>query len=226
MRFVIAGFVSLTLSAYAFASPSIIQPDESAATDSFVYEFLPNTNFDGPGFNGILSSGRSVNPGHDTRSFLRFDFSGDALAAGEAATLNLFVVSGASVGFPFVDPSPGAPVSTELRYLTGGWDESTVSWNQQPAIGTIVIDTQTIDGVGQWVRFDITALVSAWIGDPSLNFGLAIQQVASVNNGGAVFAVYESASGVHRPYVQIVPEPAGVSLLLAALTACRRRSNA
>lgn len=187
------------------AAPTIIQPNESTSKDGFVYQFLPTFNFDTGGFGALLSSG-NTGVGHDTRSFVQFNLTGITLGLGESAKLNLYIGSTASAGFG-VNPSTGAPVVTDIYYNTGPWDESTLTWNAQPSIGSIVIDSKTMDAINQWVTFDITSLVQVWLSNPSTNFGLAVVQHAAVSNGGPVVAVYDSSAGTNKPSLQIVPEP-------------------
>lgn len=221
MRCTIVLVLCVGLNLDALAAPAVIQPDEAASKDVFVYQFLPTFNFNSGGFAPILSSGKT-GTGHDTRSFLQFDLSGVSLDAGETATLNLYVKSASSAGFG-VDPTPVAPVIADIYYLTSPWDEATVTWATQPSIGSVVIDSQIIDSINRWVSFDITPLVQVWLANPSMNFGLAVMQNAVVNNGGFVVAVYESASGVNTPYLQIVPEPSMLNLVIVvALMALRR----
>ena len=221
---VTAAIVPPTLAA---AAPAVIQPDENASKDAFVYQFLPTFNFDSAGFQTLLASGRTSS-GHDLRSFIEFDLTGVALAADEVATLNLFVGDTASAGFG-VNPSPAAPVTANVSAAQGAWSESALNWNNQPAVGPLVA-SEAIDGIGHWVSFDVTPQVQSWLASPGTNFGFAVMQDAIVTNGGPVVAVYESSSGVNRPYLQIavIPEPAAglvtaSALMLAGLRRSRRR---
>lgn len=225
----VAAAVVSTLAITASVAPAatIIQPDAASSKDTFVYSFLPTFNFNAAasGFDTILASGRSSS-GHDLRTLIEFNLSGVTLGAGEIATLNLFVADGGSVGFPVVNPSPGGAVIADVFPVTSAWDANTVNWNTQPTFGATAIDFETIDGIGRYVTFDVTAQVQSWLGNPSSNFGFSVQQRAVVVNGGSVQAVYHSSSSANRPFLYVgpVPEPtAAASLLAAAPLLCRRR---
>lgn len=222
MKNIFSAFILLTLVTSSFGATYIISPDESTSKDVFVYEFLSTTNFNGAGFNQLLSSG-ATGSGHDTRSLIQFDLSGVTLDPGGSATLNLYVGDTAPAGFG-VSPSASAPVTTQIRYNQAAWDESTVAWGTLPAMSSTVIDSKSIDSINHYVSFDVTALVQAWLANPSNNFGFAIVQAAAVDNGGKVVAVYDSSAGTNRPFLQIVPEPMSLGWLgLAALLKRRKR---
>lgn len=207
------------------AAPAILQPGPESAQDTFVYQFLPTFNFDGPGWNALFATG-TTGTGHDIRGLIRFDLTGLSLDAGEVATLNLWVTDTAAAGFG-VSPSPAAPVTTDLHLATSSWTASTVTWATQPTYNPAIIDSQLVDGINRWVSFDVTATVSQWLADPSGNFGFVATQRDIVNNGGRVMGVFEASAGQNRPYLQIapIPEPSALALLggTAMLLVRRRR---
>lgn len=207
------------------AAPAILQPGPESAQDTFVYQFLPTFNFDGPGWNALIATG-TTGTGHDIRGLIRFDLTGLSLDAGEVATLNLWVTDTAAAGFG-VSPSPAAPVTTDLHLATSSWTASTVTWATQPTYNPAIIDSQLVDGINRWVSFDVTATVSQWLADPSGNFGFVATQRDIVNNGGRVMGVFEASAGQNRPYLQIapIPEPSALALLggTAMLLVRRRR---
>ena len=202
----------------ALGDPVIIQPDEPLSNDTFVYQFLSNMNFNGGGFGALLASGRTSS-GHDLRTLLRFDLAAVTLDPGEIATLNLHVGSTAAAGFG-VNPSPAAPVVTDVHRVGAAWDESTATWANQPAFEAAPIASRTVDGIDRWVSFDVTPLVQSWLANPGTNFGFAVVQEAVVTNGGPVVAVYDSSAAANKPFLEIapVPEPSAV-LTLAGATA-------
>lgn len=207
------------------AAPAILQPGPESAQDTFVYQFLPTFNFDGPGWNALFATG-TTGTGHDIRGLIRFDLTGLSLDAGEVATLNLWVTDTAAAGFG-VSPSPAAPVTTDLHLATSSWTASTVTWATQPTYNPAIIDSQLVDGINRWVSFDVTTTVSQWLADPSGNFGFVATQRDIVNNGGRVMGVFEASAGQNRPYLQIapIPEPSALALLggTAMLLVRRRR---
>jgi hypothetical protein len=224
----VASLASAGLLASPAGAQTVIQPTNAQSKDTFVYSFLPTFNFNNPGsgFDTILASGRS-NTGHDLRSLLQFDLTGVTLPAGGIATLNLFVADGAVVGFPVVNPSPVAPVVTDVFGVTSAWDASTVNWATQPTINPTLVDSETIDGINRLVTFDVTTLVQGWLADPATNFGVSVRQRDVVLNGGSVQAIYHSAANANRPFLYVgpVPEPSAAVAVLAvgSLLAVRRR---
>lgn len=216
----------------AFSAPIVIQPTSATSNDTFIYSFLSTFNFNAPasGFDAILASGKGTNA-HDLRSLLRFDLTGATLAAGEVATLNLYVTTGAGVGFPVKDPSAAESVVADVYALTSAFDASTATWGNQPSFDPAVIDSEVVDGVNRWVSFDVTPLVQSWLTAPASNFGFSVQQRNLVPSatGGAVQAVYHSSSNVNRPFLSIapIPEPASAGLvLMGAAGMLRRRRSA
>jgi hypothetical protein len=203
----------------AAADPVVIQPDEPQSNDVFVYQFLSNMNFNTGGFGALLATGRTTS-GHDLRSFLQFDLTGVTLDPGEMATLNLFVGNTATAGFG-VNPSPTAPVVTNVHRATGAFDESTATWATQPPFDAAAAASRTIDGINQWVSFDVTPLVQSWLANPGTNFGFAVGQQDVVSNNGPVVAVYDSAAGANKPFLEIapVPEPGAAGLVVSCASA-------
>jgi hypothetical protein len=207
----------------AIAAPAIIQPDELAAQDVFIYEFLPNMNLHSSGFELLLATGDTTS-GHDIRSLIKFDLTAISLSATETATLNLYTIDTTAAGFG-VSPTPGAPVTTNVHLVTSAWTE-TATWNSQPAFNPTPAASALVNGVGQWISFDITEVVEGWLDDPSTNQGLVLTQAAPVTNGGVVAAVYNSSSAPsNRPYLQIVPEPSAMGLCALALILALHRGR-
>jgi hypothetical protein len=219
-----AALLALSVVGVASANPVVVQPDEAASSDTFIYQFLPTFNFEtsGPGFQALLSSGET-GTGHATKSLIQFDLTGVSISPGESAYLWLYVRDTTTTGFG-QNPSSGFPVTANVAAVTSAWTEISVNWGNPPAAGG-TIASASIDGINKWVAFDVTSTVEGWLVNPSTNFGFVISQPSAVLNGGPVVAVYDSASGGNHPAL-IVPEPASMGLLAvgaAALLARRRR---
>jgi hypothetical protein len=209
--------------ANAFATPATISPTD----DSFVYKFLGMFNFSTGDFASILTS--AGDPDHQTRSYVHFDLTGQSIAAGEKAMLNLYVRDGAGLGLPFGNPSTSFPAPTDVYGASSTWSESTLTWNNQPGFTGSPAASKNIDGVGQHVSFDITSLVQSWIANPSTNFGVAIDQSVVVTTPtGEVATVYDSSSATNAPFLQIlaVPEPGFAGLVSIGVLILRRRRSA
>lgn len=238
-----------------------LQPDEASSKDVFVYEFgvggvfgIPTparaTNLDTatlsqiPGavpFGNFLGSANTapllgadgaMRP-HDTRTLIQFDTSLLALAPAQVAraTLNLYALPGLP---PFTNPSAAQPLRTELRAITQPWSETGVTWDNQPLVSGLVSSAMQT-GVDQWVSFDVTGLVQAWLTYPGVNAGVQLSQPDIVlgANGLAVASLYASSANADaslRPFLAIsaVPEPTTYALFamgLAGVALARRRQQ-
>jgi MYXO-CTERM domain-containing protein len=107
---------------------------------------------------------------HGTRSLLKFDLSSLMMMASkvQSATLNLFSLNALRA---FENPTPGLPVTTDLRQVTDDWDEQTVTWDSRPDVAMTPAASVVQTGVGDRVTFDVTDLVTLWLADLSSNFG-------------------------------------------------------
>ncbi len=207
----------------------VLQPDEAASNDTFVYKFLGNTPIGGSGaFASLLASGRAANGDHDLRSYIRFS---DALLPIEtsSAKLTLFVGDTALAGFG-ANPSASQSVTTDVYLVTSAWNEVSLTWNTQPTLGTSPIGSVVISGINQFVSIDLNvgSLIS-W-NNPATNFGVALlqrDQVGGPSPATSVVAVYNSASAAtagNRPSLTlVVPEPTTLGLTAAAALFVTRR---
>jgi hypothetical protein len=95
------------------------------------------------------------------------------------------------------------------------WSESTLTWNNRPAIGTWFDRRTEILNLGLlWC--DVTDVVAGWIANPGTNHGIAL-----TNGTNRVMGFYSFQDGSVSPnfrpslMVETVPEPAAVSGLFA-----------
>lgn len=208
-----------------------IQPDESASQDTFIYEYFQSASAAdiyesiAPG-NGealaslILATTRSAT-GHTMHSLVRFDLTGVSLGPGEKAVLGLYVRPSA---FGSAAPSSSYPAPLSVYAASTPWTES-VTWQTQPLPLGSAVDSIQVTGTNQFIEFDVTAQVQAWLAG-SDNNGFIIQQDTVVvdPNGrgpgipGEVGVFFRGAGWSdpsQRPYLQVIPEPTG---LVAGLT--------
>jgi hypothetical protein len=217
-------FAGLASGPSAQAVEIVLQPNEAASKDTFVYENFADANFDttvaGPIFGSYLGAAQTTTP-HTTESYLQFDFSGVTLTAAEvtSATLELHAVNGAAAGFG-VNPAPANPVLVDLFAVVEDWSETLLTWNTPPpAAGSLYAQT-SIDGINQAFTFDVTDLVKDWLDGSLANKGLALKGNAPVPVMATfAAAAFSSSSGAFAPKLTIVPEPSGVVLALSALAA-------
>jgi len=108
--------------------------------DSYVNASYPNNNY------GTAPAIR-VDGSPDVRSYLRFNVQ---VGTGTItrATLRIYANSSSSAGL-------GA------RSVAGAWTETTLTYNNAPAMGTSTVGSSTNAVAGTWLSMDVTSLVTA-----------------------------------------------------------------
>ncbi|HKY44877.1 MAG TPA: DNRLRE domain-containing protein, partial [Pyrinomonadaceae bacterium] len=154
--------------------------------DAFTQTGTPNQNF---GTNANLRVASGVN------SHLTFDLSslppGTSANDVAKATLRLWV------------NAVTTPGSFNIRRITGVWNESTLTSNTAPSLGSVEISDVTITAqdVDAFVTVDLTPLVKDWINGIVPNNGLAI--VANAVNTNIRFDSKENGQTSHEPRLEI-----------------------
>jgi hypothetical protein len=186
-----------------------------------VAETTPFINPDDPDFPTTVRE-------HTTRSLVEFDLSGLGIAADRVAAA-MFQITGIGNLAPFAAPSAEFPIMVDIRPVLEMWDETTVTWNTRPGVGSIVASAMMTGGF-QTIGFDLTDEVKGWLSDPATNFGFELSQRAVVQTdrpspftGNDLFAVGLFGSSANadvnaRPALVVsqVPLPAPLALLLGA----------
>ncbi|MFL6056492.1 MAG: DNRLRE domain-containing protein, partial [Actinoallomurus sp.] len=108
--------------------------------DAFVDQTTPDTNY---GTNTALR----VDDSPLKRSYLRFNVSG-IRGTVTKATLRIYA------------DSSGSDLRAYRLATDGGWQENTITWNNAPALGTMIGSASPVTG-GTWVDIDVTSLVQA-----------------------------------------------------------------
>jgi PKD repeat protein len=145
-------------------------------------------------------------PSSTDQSYLRFAVAGLADRRVIRAVLRLYVTA------------PSVEGGT-LSVAPGGWDESTLTWNDAPGVGATVLDSIGTAFPDTWVGFDVSALVK---GEGTFHFGLSSTSSNSV--------IYSSREGGHPPQLVVFTAPAvpalgprSLALLVALLAAAGTR---
>ncbi|MEX0776083.1 MAG: DNRLRE domain-containing protein [Phycisphaeraceae bacterium] len=206
----------------------VIQPDETASHDVFVYQFGANNNYDTTNNSGFGSTlGAATNSiGHTVHTLIRFDLPALAAADVTAITLNVYSLTSAFGA----SPSAGTPVNVNAYLPDAAWVEDEATWNNQPAPAGSPVDVVTFNAVDTWFSFDITSVVQAWLDGSVANHGLLLIADNSPAFVAPMFPSSASSQAALRPYLEItlVPEPASAVLILSGagllLTRWRRRS--
>jgi len=132
-----AGNADLTPASHAWTiDTNIAALTFTAEADAYVAQGRPDTNY------GTMTSTRvDSSPRED--AYMRFTISGVAGTV-SSATLRVFSSNGT-----YNLPSVHATSNT--------WDESTITWNNRPLAGNLIIDSDDAVGNGIWVELDVTA---------------------------------------------------------------------
>lgn len=176
--------------------------------DARVSSGSPTQNF------GSSSSLRArLAPAVTDQSYLRFQVTGLGGQSVVGARLRLFVT----------DPSVEGG---ELTVAQGGWDEATLTWENAPGIGSVVLDSLDYVFPDTWAELDVSDRVT---GDGIYEFGLASQSSNS--------AIYSSREGANPPQLVVFTAPGvpvagpfarallGMNLLAAGARALSRRAR-
>ncbi|MGA2687634.1 MAG: DNRLRE domain-containing protein [Candidatus Korobacteraceae bacterium] len=179
----------LLLSAIAFAQSG------PPAADVLTYSSNPNTNYGS--YTSLFVQKGSVT----SRSYIKFNLG--TLPTGvnvSKATLRLFVNQIAGPG------------SFDVYQLNSTWSESTLTYNNAPALGTSATGNHpvafTSSSLNQFIVIDITALVQGWMNGSIANDGLALAMTTT--SGSASFDSKESIYTSHQPELEVaLTGPAG-----------------
>lgn len=155
--------------------------------DAYTQSSTPNQNFD-PNANLRVASG--------INTYLKFDLS--TLPPGTSGndvakvTLRLWVNTVTTAG------------SLDVRRVTSAWDESTVTANSAPTMGSTDASGAAVTALddSHFVTVDITALVKDWLNGLLANNGLAL--LANAANTNIRFDSKENGQTSHEPRMEII----------------------
>ena len=133
-----------------------------------------------------------------SRSLVRFDLTSiPAGASIEDATLYLRLVNSCDIG-------ERTHTATVYR-TTSDWSSSSVTWNSRPGYGEAYGSASIPSRTYTWYSFDVTNLVSGWVGGSFPNYGMTIRGPESSGNDSARlgFATMNSSGTTYDPYLEI-----------------------
>jgi len=185
----------------ATADELIFYPTDDAMID----EYAPNWNTGDKTYMTIRNTG---NGPWEKSGVLRFDIS--SIPPGTpipSATLNLYYYS-------WGDNYPGGR-PLRCRRITSDWDEDSVTWNTRPTWASEITDQVNEPGSYQWMEWDVTDDVQAFVNGDEVDFGWVIRD--ETYWGGANIPRTSFHSKEYNeliPYLEVVPEPGTLGLLL------------
>jgi len=178
----------------------IIQPGPIDGQDVDVCRYLPDTSMSGD--SSVLFVGRAwwVSPLDVNRTYIKFNLS--SIPTGAViieAKLKLYQdnYTGES-GYPNME--------IFLWRAEGGWNENTITWNNQPPTSRVALGgSWIIDHVSnQWRERDITVLVSGWFRGTYPNYGLMLSAKNEFTiKALAMFCSSNNTDALKRPKLEI-----------------------
>ncbi|MGE0076399.1 MAG: DNRLRE domain-containing protein [Bacteroidales bacterium] len=177
----------VTLTANFIGNGSItLQPNATEGKDALIASLSPDNNYGThPDFAAMAWTNNFAPT--NVRGLIQFDFSSvPANAIIQSVTLTLYGYNSASNG---THSTLSGSNESVLQRITESWDESTVTWNNQPATTTVnqvVLPTSTSDT--QNYTIDITESAKYMIENPSYNFGYMLKLVTESYYRSMLFA--------------------------------------
>jgi len=171
----------------------------SAIEDAYVDEYMADSNYGNKNVLLVTNEGMQNNEGIRRRSYLKFsldDIPNNAEYINKAEIV-IFTQNEAQRN--------GAP-TINLRQIKGGWDESFLTWNNQPPIETFSYLTMNkiVHNDIYPKNFDITGVVRRWFEGSEPNYGVAFESLTK--KGQAAFISKESGFSSVRPELRVTYE--------------------
>lgn len=165
--------------------------------DSDVDQSGPTSNFGNSSDLYVRSKSASGN----RRTFVKFNLTNCAMpttATVTAATVSLYLSS-----------APGTSRTWEIRRANAAWTEGGITWNNQPAVGTVTSSTTTGTTGGVRRAWDVAVDVQAFANGSATNNGWRISD--AVENDPASpegkFASQEWGTAADRPLLTVAYYP-------------------
>lgn len=152
-KIVVLSTLAILLSGAAIADTAILYTTD----DSYTMETQPDDNFGNVEvmFTGWYNAGQLY-------PVLLFDLSPYSDVTINSATLMLYIASSGG-GFP--------PEDNWIARFTGSWDESTITWNNQPGWDDWYY-TGNVPVLNDWWDVDVTSWTVAWADESHDNYGV------------------------------------------------------
>lgn len=136
--------------------------------DTFVANNATGTNYNG-------SSLQIKNSAPERRAYLKFDVSGIDLSALSSAKIKMYanatsLTDGKNIAVYPVDAS--------------AWNETTLTWANQPTAGATAVATASVGGSGSWYEWDVSDYLKTFDGT---NPSFMLKMTTSSNNDNKVF---------------------------------------
>lgn len=161
--------IELTTDSIAIAK--IYQPNSINGVDAVVQSFLPDSNYSNLDYL-LASAWTNAGKFNASRALIEFDFSDIPVQTKiDSATLSLFWTSSGI----FTEQTGENAFS--IYKITESWQESSVTWNNQPAtsVENIVNISKSVSEQQSYLNIDVTELVQDMINNPTDNHGFMLK---------------------------------------------------
>jgi len=132
--------------------------------DSYTYNKTPDTNYNSSSYMKVANRNGNESTDWGQHLFIKFNVSClPTIASIASATLSLY----------YFDYEKNDPVDRNLSLypITGGWNESTVTWNTQPSTSSQVSSIITLPSSFSWCSFNVTEDVQDFVTGTAINNG-------------------------------------------------------
>jgi len=174
--------------------------------DSSPYSFLPSLVRGNRDTAYVFTGADEIGTSHNFRNFLRFDLPPDLLGPGEEV---VEAVVWSYYAFDFTAFGDATDVPGELRCheILEPWEEGSLTWVNQPAIGPPVDVQPQVTGLGLlWC--DVTDVVRAWLTGARPHHGIAFTNPTERLIGMNSFEV-DDVDPLFKPSLVVETAPAG-----------------
>lgn len=174
-----------------------IRPDATAGKDAVLISVNSDTNYGThPDFmsNSFSSS--------DVRSLIQFDFSSiPTNAIVDSVKVSFYSYNSPSNGSNFIGKG-----ESYLQKVTSAWDESTVTWNNQPTTTDVnqvyLENAQSV--IQDYLDLDVTEIALDMIENPSNNHGFMLRLVDEViTNNKLIFGSSDNTDSDLHPKIDV-----------------------
>lgn len=188
-----------------------LQPDAAAGKDAEVFSCVPcgyNTrNFGNIGDLNAVAWTKNGNTSK-IRSFIQFNLSSIPQGAVvTSARLSLYYTPNSDEGTHY--SSLLYKNTSCLQRVTAPWDESTITWNNQPSTTTSgqVTITASTSGTQNYPNIDVKTLVQYFVNNPSQNYGMMLRLATEKPYRKLVLASSDNQNPALRPKLVITYTP-------------------
>jgi len=171
---------------YATTQNLTLQPGFAEGKDAYVTEKYPDNNF---GNSTALHVGYYSSLHSKYLSYLYFD-------------MDFFLPTNAVVTSAFLrlhqyDFTGTETIPIDLYRVTSDWEESNITWNNQPdSSSDVEYTTNVSSSSGTWSSWSIRDLVKAWLDGSNVNYGILLKSVNEPATNMASFVSSDSSDAL------------------------------